>query len=146
MTTKPREFKRQITVLRVDEYEALAASAEADIRGEADQARYFIVEGLKSRGLLDDTDTALGKLVDRVVNLVDDVVSLAASLEVTPKQIGDMVTKEAEVISASYDRAYDRMKNDGMSEEEAFNLHFEEMQCWRRDNTLRTIFDWGMRR
>tara|TARA_Y100000310_G_C20383011_1_gene669057 strand:+ start:465 stop:779 length:315 start_codon:yes stop_codon:yes gene_type:complete len=88
MTTKPRKFKRQITVLRVDEYEALAASAEADIRGEADQARYFIVEGLKSRGLLDDTDTALGRLVT-------DVVRLAVSLEVTPKRIQDMVTKEA---------------------------------------------------
>ena len=87
MTTKPRKFKRQITVLRVDEYEALAASAEADIRGEADQARYFIVEGLKSRGLLVDTATALGKLVD-------DVCSLAVSLEVTPKRIEEMVDEE----------------------------------------------------
>jgi len=60
MTTKPRKFKRQLTALRLvgvpiqdDEFSALEASAEADIRGVADQARYFIVAGLKSRGLLD---------------------------------------------------------------------------------------------
>jgi hypothetical protein len=88
MTTKPRKFKRQITALRDDEFSALEDAAEKDMRLEADQARYFIVEGLKSRGLLDDTDTALGKLVDRVL-------SLAGSLEVTPKRIQDMVTKEA---------------------------------------------------
>ena len=88
MTKKLRKFKRQITALRDDEFSALEDAAETDMRLEADQARYFIVEGLKSRGLLDDTDTALGKLVT-------DVVRLAESLEVTPKRIQDMVTKEA---------------------------------------------------
>jgi hypothetical protein len=125
--------------LKPDEVDALVRLAQRERRRPKDQAAKIVVDHLKEEGPLDDTATAL-------VNLVDDVVSLAASLEVTPKQIGDMITKEAEVISASYDRARDRIKNDGMSEEEAFNLHFEEMQCWRRDNTLRTIFGWEMRR
>ena len=87
MTTLKVEFRKQLTVLRGDEYRALQTSAETDMRGQADQARYFIVEGLKSRGLLDDTDTALGKLVDRIL-------SLAVSLEVTPKRIEEMVFEE----------------------------------------------------
>ena len=88
MTKKPHKFKRQLTPLKADEYQALKASAEADMRLSGEQARYLIVEGLKSRGLLVDTATALGRLVT-------DVVRLAESLEVTPKRIQDMVTKEA---------------------------------------------------
>ena len=46
-------FKRKITVLSEVEARALEDSAERDIRGEADQVRYLIVEGLRRRKLLD---------------------------------------------------------------------------------------------
>ena len=53
MSKNNRTYKRQITALRDDEFSALEDAAEKDMRGEADQARYLIVEGLRRRKLLD---------------------------------------------------------------------------------------------
>ena len=54
MTKPDVRFKRQITALTNEEYSALEDAAERDMRGEADQARYLIVEGLRRRNLLHD--------------------------------------------------------------------------------------------
>ena len=52
MTKTDVRFKRQITALTNEEYSALEDAAERDMRGEADQTRYLIVEGLRRRNLL----------------------------------------------------------------------------------------------
>ena len=58
MSRKQAKFKRQITALRDDEFSALEDAAETDMRLEADQARYLIVEGLKRRNLLSNHQDA----------------------------------------------------------------------------------------
>ena len=64
MSRKQAKFKRQITALRDDEFSALEDAAEKDMRGEADQARYLIVEGLRRRKLLDTIQDGKAKETD----------------------------------------------------------------------------------
>ena len=54
MSRNDANCKRQITALTNEEYSALEDAAEWDMRGEADHARYLIVEGLRRRKLLHD--------------------------------------------------------------------------------------------
>ena len=51
MTKNDTISKRHITALKDDAYSALEDAAEKDMRGEAHQPRYLIVQGLRRRNV-----------------------------------------------------------------------------------------------